>query len=210
MAFRLIIFDLDGTLADTQDDLAAAVNATRAFRGLPPLGLPGIRSAIGDGARSLVERTVGREGVEESLGHFIHYYREHSVVKTRLYPGVLEVLRATEDRIRAVVTNKPERISRRILKALEVDGHFVEVIGGDTLPVRKPDPAAVLGLLQRHSIPPDSALMVGDSPIDVATAKAAGIASAALRGGYADPGALEASRPDFLLVSLGDLLGQIG
>ena len=210
MALRLIIFDLDGTLADTQDDLAASVNATRGFRGLPPLGLPEIRSAIGDGARSLVERTVGTRDVEASLAHFIQHYRDHSVVKTRLYPGVREVLEATRDRLRAVVTNKPERISRRILKALEVDGHFVEIIGGDTLPVKKPDPAAVLGLLGRHAVKSSEALLVGDSPVDVATAKAAGISSAALRGGYADPAALEASRPDLLLSSLGELLRHLG
>jgi phosphoglycolate phosphatase len=207
MPFRLILFDLDGTLADTQADLAAAVNATRRWAGLPPLGLPAIRGAIGDGARVLIERTVSFSGpVEEPLRFFIDYYGTHYAVETRLYPGVPEMLEATRDRLRAIVTNKPERISRKILKALAVDGHFVDVIGGDSLPARKPDPAGILALMARHGIPQAETLMVGDSPVDIAAARAAGVACAVLESGYGDPAALQASSPDFLLRDLRGLL----
>ncbi len=207
MPVRLILFDLDGTLADTQADLAAAVNATRRWAGLPPLPLPDIRGAIGDGARALVERTVPVPGaLEGALRFFLAHYGAHCVEETRLYPGVPEVLEVSRDRLRAVVTNKPERISRRILEALGVGGHFVDIVGGDSLPVRKPDPAGVLALMARHGIPPAETLMVGDSPVDVATARAAGVACAAVAGGYAEPGALRAAGPDFLLEDLRGLI----
>ena len=203
MPFRLIIFDLDGTLADTQEDLAGAVNATRAWVGLPPLDLSGIRAALGEGAKVLIERTVPFEGpVEEPLRYFIGWYGTHYAERTRLYPGVVEVLEATRDRLRAVVTNKPERISRKILQALGVAEHFVEVIGGDTLPVRKPDPAAVLALLRRHAVPPGEVLVVGDSPVDIATARAAGVKVAVVDSGYADPVALKAAGANFLFPDL--------
>ena len=207
MPVRLILFDLDGTLADTQADLAAAINATRHWAGLPPLGLPAIRGAIGDGARALIERTVPFPGpVEEPLRFFIGYYGSHCAVATRLYPGVPEMLEATRDRLRAIVTNKPERISRKILEAFAVDAHFVDVIGGDSLPARKPDPAGILAVMARHGIPAAETLMVGDSPIDVAAARAAGVACAGVAGGYADPAALREAKPDFLLKDLRGLL----
>ncbi len=200
---RLLVFDLDGTLADTQDDLADAVNATRAWAGMPPLPLEEIRLAIGDGAKALIARTVPCPGpVEEPLRYFIGYYGTRSVVKTRLYPGVAEVLEASQERVRAVLTNKPERISRRMLQALGIAEHFESVIGGDSLPTRKPDPAGLLALLERHAVGASEALLIGDSPVDVATARAAGVACAAVLGGYAAPGALEAAKPEFLLESM--------
>ncbi len=207
MRWRLLVFDLDGTLADTQDDLADAVNATRAWAGQPPLALPEIRLSIGDGAKALIQRTVPFSGpVEEPLRYFIGYYGTHAVVRTRLYPGAMEVLEASRPLTRAVLTNKPERISRRMLKALDIAGHFESVIGGDTLPTRKPDPAGLLSLTAKHGVPAAETLLIGDSPVDVATAKAAGIACAAVRGGYAAPGALEASGPEYLLGSLAELI----
>lgn len=208
MAVRLIIFDLDGTLAETLEDLAEAVNAVRGARGLPPLDLASVRGAVGEGARSLVARTVGPG--EAPLREFLERYADHCLDRTRLRPGAREVLEATRDRIRAVLTNKPEAVSRRILDALGVGGHFADVVGGDTFPTRKPDPAGVLALLGRHALPPGEALLVGDSPIDVATARAAGIASAGILGGYAEPGSLEAAKPDLLLPGLEDLLGRLG
>ena len=204
---RLLVFDLDGTLADTQDDLADAVNATRAWAGLPPIALADIRLAIGDGARALIQRTVPFQGpVEEPLRHFIGYYGTHFDLRTRLYPGALNVLEASRGRIRTVLTNKPERISRKILKALGVADHFESVIGGDSLPTRKPDPAGLKELMSRHKVAASAILLIGDSTVDVATAQAAGVACAAILGGYADPKALEASRPDFLLESLEGLI----
>lgn len=208
MGIRLIIFDLDGTLADTQEDLAGSVNATRAFRGLPPLSIPDIRSAIGDGARALVARTVGGAGLEESLAFFLAHYRQHCMDRSRLYPGVTEVLEGTRDRIRSVLTNKPERISRRMLQAFKVDHHFADVVGGDSLKVKKPDPAGALRLL--GDLPRSQAVLVGDSPVDVATARAAGIRAVAVAGGYADPEALRASAPDLLLPSIRDLTAHLG
>lgn len=203
--YRLLLFDLDGTLADTQADLADAVNATRAWAGLPPLGLDPIRSAIGDGALALIQRTVPGVEPEAAVRHFIVHYGTHHAVKTRLYPGALETLEATTTLLRAVVTNKPERISRRILSTLGVAPHFIDLIGGDTLPVRKPDPGGLLEVMRRRRTPPEHTLMIGDSPVDVAAARAAGVASVAVAGGYADPAALEAAGPDFRLDSLAGL-----
>lgn len=200
MRWRLLLFDLDGTLADTEEDLAGAVNATRAWAGLAPLPLEAVRAAVGDGAHVLIARTVPFQGpVEEPLRHFIGVYGTRCTGRTRLYPGIAEALEATRDRVRCVVTNKPEHISRRILERLGVDGHFADVIGGGTLPARKPDPGAVRILLERHGMAPADAVLIGDSPVDVETARAAGIASVALASGYAARADLQAAGPDHIL-----------
>ena len=154
----LIVFDLDGTLIDSAQDLAISMNATRAHLELPPLDPKLIYSFVGNGAAVLVRRALGPEASDElnkeALSFFLKYYRAHALEHTRLYDGVKEVLDQLleEGHALAVLTNKPAKISRDIIAALGVASYFRQVYGGDSFPTKKPDPQGLLTLLDetRH------------------------------------------------------------
>ncbi|MBI3693246.1 MAG: HAD hydrolase-like protein, partial [Acidobacteria bacterium] len=141
---ELLVFDLDGTLADSKLDLALAVNATRADVQLPPLPQEIVFSYVGNGAPTLVRRALGEEfddaQLERSLEFFLGYYRQHMLDNTRLYPGVaesLDRLRAAGKRL-AVLTNKPWRFSRDLLRGLGIGDHFGAIYGGNSFETKKP------------------------------------------------------------------------
>jgi phosphoglycolate phosphatase len=198
---RLLIFDLDGTLIDSRLDLAQAVNATRAFMDLPPLEHDRVYSYVGNGAPVLIRRALGvqasEEQVQAALDFFLRYYREHPLDHTQLYPGVRETL----DRLReanlglAVLTNKPLRISRVILEGLGVADHFARVYGGDSFPEKKPHPRGILSLMEEFASTPDLTLMVGDSAVDIRTARNAGVRCCGVTYGF-QPETLLADPPD--------------
>ncbi len=198
---RLLIFDLDGTLIDSRLDLAHAVNATRAFMGLPPLEHDRVYSYVGNGAPVLIRRALGAQAseaqVQTALDFFLRYYREHPLDHTQLYPGVRETL----DRLReanlglAVLTNKPLRISRIILEGLGVADHFARVYGGDSFPEKKPHPRGILSLMEELASTPGRTLMVGDSAVDIQTARNAGVRSCGVTYGF-QPETLLADPPD--------------
>ncbi|MBM4393134.1 MAG: HAD-IA family hydrolase [Deltaproteobacteria bacterium] len=170
-----ILWDLDGTLADTVDDIAHAIGLTLAAHGLPPLGAERVRPFIGDGAPRLVDRCVraaGGEPTHAHLGTFRDAYRAYPRVTAALFPGIREVLEWVPVP-QAVVTNKPEDVSRALLAALEIDHFFGAVVGGDTLPVRKPDAEPLRHALRQLGA--TRGLMVGDGPQDVAAARNAGL-----------------------------------
>lgn len=177
---RLFIFDLDGTLIDSKLDLALAVNATRAAFRLGPLPHEQIFGYIGQGAPLLVRRALDHSAddalVEQALGFFLRYYREHMLDNTVAYPGVAEGLAAlaADGRVLTVLTNKPVRISREILAGLGLAGHFRLVYGGNSFERKKPDPMGVEAILRETEAAKDEALVVGDSEIDVLTARNAG------------------------------------
>jgi phosphoglycolate phosphatase len=201
---ELIIFDLDGTLIDSKLDLAHAVNAMRAHMGLGPLEHELIYSYVGNGAPVLVRRALGpevpQEDVDRGLEFFLAYYRDHMLDYTTLYPGVRETLEklANEDRRLAVLTNKPVRISAAILDGLGVGGHFFRVYGGNSFPEKKPHPMGVETLLRESGARKDRTLMVGDSAVDIRTARNAGIPCCGVTYGF-QPESLEADPPDFLI-----------
>jgi phosphoglycolate phosphatase len=175
-----VIFDLDGTLVDSLDDLTAAINHVRAGLALPPLRRESVAAGVGEGARRLVERTVETrrpEEVDAALVAFLEYYGAHALDRTRLYPGmgaVIERLRRRGVRL-SVLSNKPAALSRAILGGLGVLPCFVAVIGGDTLPARKPDPAGVHSLCLTAMVEEAETVLVGDSLVDARTAGAAGV-----------------------------------
>jgi phosphoglycolate phosphatase len=192
-AVRAVIFDLDGTLVDSAPDLHAAMNLLLAERGVAPLDLPTLRSFIGNGVPTLVERAfVARglpcEGAEHRAAvHAFHArYDADPVRLTTVYPGV----RALLDRLAAegvpmgVCTNKYEAGTRAVLEALGLAPYFAATVGGDTLPVLKPDPAPLRLCADRLAVPLSVTLYVGDSEVDCATAQAAGVAFALFTGGY--------------------------
>lgn len=180
-----LLWDLDGTLVDSVEDIAAAADRMLRDAGLPPLGVARVRAFVGEGARRLVDRCVQAAGGEPGPAHlerFLAAYRAAPVVHTRAYPGIPALL-AEVAVPQAVVTNKPEELSRAILARLGL--HFPVVIGGDTLPVRKPDPAPVLHAMRLLGV--EAALLVGDGPADVGAARAAGIGLLGVGWGISRP-----------------------
>jgi phosphoglycolate phosphatase len=204
----LLLFDLDGTLVDTRRDLANAINHARKSYGLPEHELSEVMKYVGDGIHKLIERTfpgVDPETVEEAVGRFRNYYREHLLDFSVFYPGVTEVLAHFRHKKLAVISNKPEEFVRAILQGLETDGFFEMILGGDSLPVLKPDPAPVLHVLEKMQIEPSKAAMVGDSPSDIQAGKAAGVMTCAVTYGFREKSLLEQAEPDYLLNDLVEL-----
>ena len=178
-SFRLIVFDLDGTLIDSRRDLADAANVLLESCGAGPLSEEQIGRMVGDGAATLVARVFEASGLEQpadALERFLALYDQRLLDHTRPYPGMLEVLEVLGLRATlAVLTNKPLASTRRILAGLDLARHFAEdaVVGGDGPFPRKPDPAGLRHLIARAKVPAESALLVGDSIIDWRTARAA-------------------------------------
>lgn len=178
-SLRAVVFDLDGTLVDSRHDLAEAVNRTRRDLGLPPLALSKVLGMVGRGARELVRRALGgapdAELLERALAAFLAHYEPICTDHTRPYPGIPALLAEEAGRRPlALLTNKPESAARRILERFGWTPRFRHVIGGDTLPARKPSPAGLLEIAARLGLGPDEVGMVGDSRIDLETAAAAG------------------------------------
>jgi phosphoglycolate phosphatase len=183
--YDLLVFDLDGTLADTADDIAGALQRVQARLGLPVATREKVVAAIGSGVRKLIERTAPPPA-EPILEAFLAEYGEHLLDRTRLYPGVAETLARLPVR-KIILSNKPEAMSRRMAAALGIAGHFEAVYGGDSFPERKPDPAA----FRRAVGDARRVLMVGDSGTDVQAARNGGAEICVVTYGYFKPGELD-------------------
>ena len=199
---RLLIFDLDGTLIDSKTDLAHSVNATRAYMGMSPISHELVYTYVGNGAPVLMRRSLGpdatEEDVERALDFFIRYYAQHCLDNTTLYPGVkdaLDILKAQDGVRMAVLTNKPVRISNHIIGGLGCGEHFFRVYGGNSFERKKPDPVGIETLLSESGADREKAVMVGDSAVDVATARNAGIACCGVTYGF-QPESLRDPAPD--------------
>jgi phosphoglycolate phosphatase len=190
---RLIAFDLDGTLIDSRRDLAGAANALIVERGGMPLSEDAVGRMVGDGAAALVRRAFAATGLtvdEASLTRFLALYDTRLLETTRPYRGIIESLRAIEHQaVLAVLTNKPLAPTRKLLAELQLAPFFATVVGGDGPFPRKPDPQGLHHLMHQHHVPPGRTILVGDSPIDAATARAAGAAFCAARYGFGAHGA---------------------
>lgn len=207
----LIIFDLDGTLIDSKLDLAHAVNATRVFMARAPLEHDVVYSYVGNGAPVLIRRALGPEAseqeVERALEYFLDYYRDHMLDYTVLYPGVAEALDALDTKgVRlAVLTNKPVRISKAILQGLGIAPRFFQVFGGNSFEQKKPHPIGVETLMAEAGVGAASTLMVGDSAVDIQTARNAGIKACGVTYGF-QPETLALYPPDYLIDRMPDLI----
>ena len=185
---RALIFDLDGTLIDSQRDLIHSVNAMLRELRRAELAEETISGYIGHGAPRLVARSLG-ENVEEAeqkraLAFFLAYYEEHKLDFTVAYPGVAEALEALAPMPMAVLTNKPVRISVRILEALGLAKYFRAVYGGNSFETKKPDPFGANTILREFGAAATEAIMVGDSEVDVQTARNAGMVAATVNFGF--------------------------
>lgn len=190
MRVGAVAFDLDGTLIDSRHDLAAAVNRMRGELALPALAVDDVLGMIGEGARHLVRRALGgapaADDLDRALAIFYRQYDDECTRRTRPFPGVDALLAELAPRLPlALVTNKPERFSRKIVAHLGWGGLFDPLIGGDSLPTRKPDPAGLLAVATRHGVDPREIVLVGDSRVDATTARAAGARFVWVEWGFA-------------------------
>jgi len=185
---RALIFDLDGTLIDSKNDLISSVNAMLRELGRSELAPETISSYIGHGAPRLVARALGDNCPEEerqrALEFFLAHYEAHKMDTTRPYPGVTETLAGLKSVPMAVLTNKPVRISVRILEEMGLAQYFRSIYGGNSFPTKKPDPLGARTILQELDAAPHEALLVGDSEVDVQTARNAGTWAAVVNYGF--------------------------
>jgi phosphoglycolate phosphatase len=223
-SLRLLVFDLDGTLIDSRLDLIHSVNAALRHIGRPELDGDVIASYVGDGAPTLMRRALG-EGTDEgvlrtALEYFLGYYRLHKLDHTTVYEGIPEILanlaQSSHDshangsrsngaqRQMAILSNKPVNPSRDIVRALGLNDYFVRIYGGNSFATKKPDPLGVKTILQETGVPPEQALMIGDSSIDVLTGRNAGLWTCGVSYGFA-PHTLDAVPPDVLVETPRDL-----
>jgi phosphoglycolate phosphatase len=208
-----LIFDLDGTLIDSKQDLIYSVNAMLRELGRGDLPEETISGYIGHGAPQLVARALGDGSTERerqrALQFFLNYYELHKMDSTRAYPGVAETLEKLESVPMAVLTNKPVRISVRILNAMGLAKYFRAIYGGNSFETKKPDPLGARTILHELAVQPQEALLVGDSEVDVQTARNAGTLAAAVNYGFGvhDRGVYPA---DIYLDRFGELATLLG
>lgn len=212
---QLLIFDLDGTLIDSSRDLVISTNAMLRHLGRPEVDEKTVNSYVGDGAPKLVRRALGGNPsdaeFDAAYAFFIRYYREHSLEHTDFYPGIreaLDELRAA-DNVLAVLTNKPVKISYDILAGLNAADYFFRVYGGDSFPSKKPDPVGIETLLREANIDRAAAVMIGDSSVDIATAKNAGVRSVGVSWGF-KPESLNDPQADVIIDDSGQLVPSLG
>jgi phosphoglycolate phosphatase len=229
---RLLVFDLDGTLIDSRIDLTNSVNATLAHYGKQTLAEPTIAGYIGDGATALVRRALAHEHliadepdphddafVAEAVDWFIRYYMVHKLDYTYVYPGVMESLKAIRERHpllpMAVLTNKPVRPSRAICEHFGLAKYFFANYGGNSFETKKPDPYGLMRLIAEGSelagaaIAPEETVMIGDSHVDVETARACGTRAVGCLFGLS-PESLRRAGPDVLVESAWEWVEVLG
>ncbi len=187
---KSIIFDVDGTLVDTREDIWIAVNHVLKNFGKSELTLETVTSYLGKGVKVLIEKSTGYEtGTTEhykAVDQFNKYYEEHITDNSKLFPGVKELLSYLSDRILCISTNKPIDLAYTILENLQVRSYFKEVYGGGSFKKLKPDPSSIKAVMEKYNLEPDEVILVGDSNVDIETAANAGIKAYAVTYGYTD------------------------
>lgn len=206
----LLIFDLDGTLVDSSKDLAIAMNATREHAGLKPIDPDLVYRYVGNGAGELVRRALGPDAGEqmlrESLVFFLDFYSNHALANTVLYPGIQDAVAGLSagGHTLAVLTNKPSRISIDVIHHVGLSSHFARIYGGDSMPEKKPDPGGIDELRSEFGTPQPETMMIGDSAVDVLTARNAGVRSCGVLWGF-QPDSFEEHPPDYRIAGAGEL-----
>jgi phosphoglycolate phosphatase len=185
---RAFIFDLDGTLIDSKMDLVSSVNAMLRATGRNELSTEAIAGYIGHGAPQLIASVLGPEASDNdrksALAIFLAHYGQHCLDETRPYLGVMEGLTALAGHPMSVLTNKPLRITKQILHGLGLSRFFTTVYGGDSFANKKPDPSGALSILSELGVVPAEAAMVGDSDVDIQTARNSGMRAVAVTYGF--------------------------
>ena len=205
---KLLIFDLDGTLADTSKDITDAVNyAVKPF-GVKPLSVSEVKARVGSGLTKLIESLIPEErdfsAKEEAVKRFLEYYSIHLLDYTKPYPQAKETLSKLGAYKKAVISNKREVLSKKVLEGLGLLEFFDIVLGSDSVSERKPSPVPIFELLKRFSVSKDEAVIIGDSNYDIGAGKAAGIKTIAVTYGYRDREVLKGA--DFIIDNFGEIL----
>ena len=204
---KIIMFDLDGTLVDSSVDITNALNFAIEPYKIGRMTVKETIGLVGEGLTRLIEKVLGKERaaiVPEVLERFIGYYSEHLVEFTAPYPGVRETLERLGNYGKAVISNKRESLSRKLLEELDLAKHFDVILGSDSVGEKKPSPKPIKKVLDFFSIGPEEAVIVGDSNYDIDAGRAAGTKTIAVSYGYRDAGSLQGA--DFILNDIGELL----
>jgi phosphoglycolate phosphatase len=204
----LVVFDLDGTLVDSLPDLAAAANAALRRLGLPQHPIEAHRRMIGGGEKTYVQRFLGPDHThffDQALTFYLQHYTRHLGDQTRQYPGVSATLSRLSPLRMAVLSNKREDLSRRVLEVTGLIGFFQAVRGGDSYGVLKPSPEGLSALIGELGGEPARTLMVGDKPEDILAGRHSGVQTAAVSYGYGDLEAIVAANPNNLLDAFSQL-----
>ena len=211
-----LVFDLDGTLIDSRRDITTAINRTRDGYGLPPLALEQVINMVGEGARVLIERALGADippdrippdQIDQALAAYLDHYRDVCLDETRPYPGIEEMLAVLAGAYPlALLSNKGESLSRKVLAGLGLDRFFREILGGDSLPTRKPDPSGLRLVAERLGFPVERVMLVGDTRIDAETAQNAGSPFALVEWGFPRPLEADALRADLRVARAEELV----
>ena len=206
---RLVIYDLDGTLVDTADDITQSVNHVLGELGGHPMRRADVIPFIGRGLRELIASCVQTEDprvIERGMASYRAYYTKHLLDSTALYPAAQRVLEHFKDRRQAVVSNKPNPFTQDILTGLGVADYFIEVIAGDSGYPRKPDPTGIRAIMEKTGHGAHETLLVGDSPIDVEAGRNAEVLTVAVEHGFGDAAELRSAHPDVTVANLEEFL----
>jgi len=213
MTVKCLLFDLDGTLIDSRDDLADSVNLTLSELDLENLPSETVYNFIGEGVFNLIDRSISASLKQASTEEFSNrgveifrgIYNENCLVKTKLYDGVKETLEELKDFKKAVITNKPHDFSEKILSELGILQYFQFVAGGDSFPERKPSPLPLLKTAEKLGFSPSDCLMIGDSRVDIEAGKNAGMKTCGCVFGFRGRDELEKAGADFFIDSFSEL-----
>jgi phosphoglycolate phosphatase len=207
---KLILFDLDGTLVNSIVDITNALNYAIEPHRLEKMTVEKTAGLVGEGLTRLIEEMLGSERAElrnDVLDRFVHYYSEHLVDFTRPYPGVVETLKALAGYRKAVISNKRESLSRRLLEELRLVSYFDIIFGSDSVEEKKPSPRPILRILEMLDLHPESAVIVGDSNFDIEAGRAAGIWTVAVTYGYRDASLLQGA--DVMIADIRELPSRL-
>jgi len=208
---ELIIFDLDGTLVDSSVDITNALNYAITAYGIKPLAVDDTIKIVGEGLTRLIEKILGDNNAsikDSALDRFIQYYSEHLADFTKPYPGVTKTLEMLGGYKKAVISNKREALSKKLLEQVGLIKFFDAVLGSDSASERKPSPAPVKKVLEILGVEPHRAIIVGDSNFDIEAGKGAGVTTIAVTYGYRSREMLGSA--DFLIDNMNQLLTLIG
>lgn len=209
---KLIIYDLDGTLVDTRRDISDAANHMLRSMALPELPQTTIEKFVGRGVQDFIKNCLGtgvRRQIEKGLKLFRAYYHDHMLDHSKLYPGAKELLDYFKDRFQAVITNKPDPFSAEILKGLGVADYFFYIVAGNSSFPRKPDPGAVRAIMRMKNVTPEETIFVGDSQIDIETARNSRVSAVIMTHGFVGADELKSAQPDLLVNHFSELLEYV-